>query len=332
MINITQEQIMRNWGIDNSDSPLVSIKCMTYNHEKYISRTLDGFLIQETTFPFEILIHDDASTDKTTAILHEYEKKFPKIIKVIYEEINQYQFGAHHKKINEAIKGKYLAVCEGDDYWLNRKKLQKQVKYLENNPNYAACHTIALERYEKARIKLPILIGRKKQNYKQIFVYGNGIVTLTAIYRVDLYKEYLNAINENERKKWLMGDLPLWLYFAKEYKLKHLNIISGVYRVLQESASHSNDEKKIQAFRLSSYEIRKYFAKKYNDFDLLEQYEIIERLTDYWAEMDRKQFLLEYKKLKSAPWIFQKKFFIMRFYVLYLIVKTIKKGFLGNKI
>ena len=129
MINITQEQIMRNWGVDNSDKPLVSIKCMTYNHEKYISRTLDGFLIQKTTFPFEILVHDDASTDKTTYILHEYEKKFPKIIKVIYEEINQYQFGMHHKKINEAIKGKYLAVCEGDDYWINKNKLQVQVIY-----------------------------------------------------------------------------------------------------------------------------------------------------------------------------------------------------------
>lgn len=90
MINITQEQIMQNWGTDNAENPLVSVRCITYNHEPYIAQALDGFLMQKTNFPFEVIVHDDASTDKTAEIIREYEKKFPKIIKPIYESENQY--------------------------------------------------------------------------------------------------------------------------------------------------------------------------------------------------------------------------------------------------
>ena len=87
MIEITQEQIMQNW---NDEIPLVSISCIAYNHEPYIAQSLDGFLMQKTSFPFEVLIHDDASTDRTADIIREYEKKFPKIIKPIYQKENQY--------------------------------------------------------------------------------------------------------------------------------------------------------------------------------------------------------------------------------------------------
>ena len=80
MIEITQEQIMQNW---NGEIPLVSISCITYNHEPYIVQALNGFLMQKTSFPFEVLVHDDASTDRTADIIREYEKKFPKIIKPI---------------------------------------------------------------------------------------------------------------------------------------------------------------------------------------------------------------------------------------------------------
>ena len=124
MIDISQEEIMKNWGVDNSDAPLLSIKCMTFNHEKYIAQCIEGFLTQKTNFSFEILIHDDCSTDKTESIVREYETRFPKIIKGIYEEENQWQkgCGAHHKKIDAAIKGKYIAICEGDDYWTDENK------------------------------------------------------------------------------------------------------------------------------------------------------------------------------------------------------------------
>lgn len=150
MINRIQEDIMQNWGTSNSDQPLVSIKCMTYNHEKYIAQALEGFLMQETNFPFEILVHDDASNDKTADVIRAYEEKFPKIIKPIYETENQWSKGnrAHHKQIDAMIKGKYIAVCEGDDFWTDPNKLQMQVDFLESHPDYSMCFHGAAIKYD----------------------------------------------------------------------------------------------------------------------------------------------------------------------------------------
>lgn len=119
----------------------VSICCLAYNQENYIRRCLDGFLMQKTNFKFEVLIHDDASTDKTADIIREYEQKYPDIIKPIYQKENQY---SQHKKINwtyqyPRVKGKYIAWCEGDDCWTDEYKLQKQFDALENNPDCSFC-------------------------------------------------------------------------------------------------------------------------------------------------------------------------------------------------
>jgi glycosyltransferase involved in cell wall biosynthesis len=120
--------------------PLVSISCITYNHAPFIKQALDSFLIQKTTFPFEIIIHDDASTDGTKEIIEEYTEKYPKIIFPYFQTENQYSKGVRgmSAKYNfPRCKGKYIAMCEGDDYWTNYTKLQQQVEYLENNETCA---------------------------------------------------------------------------------------------------------------------------------------------------------------------------------------------------
>ena len=144
---------MKKWKIKNSDNPLVSIRCIAYNQEEYISKTLDGFLMQKTTFPFEIVIHDDASTDKTADIIREYQKQFPQIIKPIYENENQYskKDGIIFRIMDEACKGKYIASCEGDDYWTDKHKLQLQVSFLEKHNDYVMCHTTAKKQIDKKR-------------------------------------------------------------------------------------------------------------------------------------------------------------------------------------
>jgi glycosyltransferase involved in cell wall biosynthesis len=115
--------------------PLVSIRCVTYNHVHFIRDAIEGFLMQETTFPVEILIHDDASTDGTADIVREYEAKYPQLIRPIYQTENQYSQGNKASQIMRALqRGKYIAVCEGDDYWADPKKLQIQVSYLEAHP------------------------------------------------------------------------------------------------------------------------------------------------------------------------------------------------------
>ncbi len=124
-----------------NNRPLLSISCATYNHENFIKDCLDGFVMQKTNFNFEVLIHDDASTDNTANIIREYEQKYPDIIKPIYQTENQYSKG---KPISATFnwpraQSKYIALCEGDDYWTDPNKLQKQVDFLEANPDYMMC-------------------------------------------------------------------------------------------------------------------------------------------------------------------------------------------------
>jgi glycosyltransferase involved in cell wall biosynthesis len=123
--------------------PLVSIRCLVYNHEPYLRQCLDGFVMQKTTFPFEAIVHDDASTDGSAAIIREYAEKFPDIIKPIYETENQYS--KHDGSLNRImdaamhLNSKYIAYCEGDDYWIDPNKLQLQVDFLESHPDYSMC-------------------------------------------------------------------------------------------------------------------------------------------------------------------------------------------------
>jgi len=134
--------------MNQTKNPLVSICCITYNHEKYISDAIESFLMQETDFPFEIIIHDDASTDATADIVREYEKKYPDVIKPIYQTENQYSKGKLVTLFTyEAARGKYIALCEGDDYWIDPLKLQKQITEMEKHPEcYISFHP-AIQRW-----------------------------------------------------------------------------------------------------------------------------------------------------------------------------------------
>ena len=124
----------------NSQLPILAIRCLTYNHGPYIRQCLDGFVMQKTDFRFIAIVHDDASSDETSDIIREYAEKYPDIIKPIYEQENQYskRDGSLRRIINEAIPAyvKYIAMCEGDDYWTDPLKLQKQVDFLESNPEF----------------------------------------------------------------------------------------------------------------------------------------------------------------------------------------------------
>lgn len=123
--------------------PLVTIRCVVYNHEPYLRQCLDGFVMQRTNFLFEAIVHDDASTDGSAAIIREYAEKYPDIIKPIYETENQYSKGTLGDIMLAAghPKAKYIAYCEGDDYWTDPNKLQLQVDFLESHPDYyMTCH------------------------------------------------------------------------------------------------------------------------------------------------------------------------------------------------
>jgi len=123
------------------DTPLVSICTITYNHAPFIRQCMDGVLMQKTSFPIEHLIHDDASPDGTANIVREYEARYPDVIKAIYQTENQFSKGTPmlSKYLFPKVRGKYIALCDGDDYWTDPLKLQKQVDFLESHPDYALC-------------------------------------------------------------------------------------------------------------------------------------------------------------------------------------------------
>ena len=252
----------------DNNKPLVSINCITFNHEKYIKEALDSFLMQKTNFEYEILIHDDASTDNTADIIRKYEKKYPDIIKPIYQQENQYSKNGNISKNFQypRAKGNYIAICEGDDYWTDPNKLQKQVDFLESNPDYGFVHCNFDKLYNKTgRIrKSANKINTKKfatqdQIFIGILLNTYSIGTLTVMARKDLLIESFDSIDLSTH---LMGDLPTWLEISQKTKFHYIQDSVGVYRKV--SGSASNTESTYHQFIDSGLRIRLEFAKRYS--------------------------------------------------------------------
>ena len=127
--------------MENNDEIMVSVSCLAYNHEKYIKRCLDGFVMQKTSFKFEVIVHDDASTDGTADIIREYADKYPDIIKPILQTENKYSKKIPITKtfVYPMMRGKYVAFCEGDDFWIDENKLQLQYEAMESHPECNFC-------------------------------------------------------------------------------------------------------------------------------------------------------------------------------------------------
>lgn len=246
--------------------PLVSISTLAYNHEPYIRDCLEGFLMQKTTFPVQVLINDDASKDKTADIIKEYEKKYPRIIEPIYQIENQYSKGVAISAtfLYPKAKGKYIAKCEGDDYWIDPLKLQKQVDFLEKNPEYGMCHT-DYDLHEGFRLHN---FKEKKDGiyFPSILIEGIQIATLTVVFRKQTYDSLPKYF---EGKNFKMGDSPLWIEISSVSKIKYINDITAKYRILENSTSNSNDVEREILFHKSGIEITKFYMDIYNiDIDI----------------------------------------------------------------
>lgn len=188
-----EQEIISKWQQDRL-KPVISIGCIAYNHEPYIEDALRGFLIQETDFPFEIIIHDDASTDKTTEIIRSYATEYPNIIKPIFQSVNQYRQCNFKPGLTtlQACNGDYIALCEGDDYWIDPMKLQKQFEFLEQNNDYSFCfHKVNI--YQQNTQRMLRYITNPKENLihtsKSILMGPMVISTLSIMFR-NIIKEW----------------------------------------------------------------------------------------------------------------------------------------------
>lgn len=262
---------------NNTTIPKVIIKCYAYNQEKYIRQTLDGFVIQKTNFSFVAIIHDDASPDNTAKIIAEYAAKYPEIIKPLYEIENQYskKDGSLFRIMENAAaqyNAQYTAYCEGDDYWIDPYKLQKQVDFLESHPNYGMCYT-KVKRFVQKSNQFTDEWGGPNESFEEL-IKENTIPTLSVLIRNDIYKAYINDI-QPQNKGWLMGDYPMWLYCAIKSKIKFIDQITGVYRILQNSASHSTDINTIFDFRMSYLRIVSYYIQNFSKINNKRIYDMI---------------------------------------------------------
>lgn len=217
------------------ETPLVSILCLAYNHEKYIRQALDGFVSQKTDFCFEVIIHDDASTDATAEIIREYERRYPQIIRPIYQKENQYRKGVNigDTYLYPKVRGKYIAECEGDDYWVDPCKLQKQIDFLEEHTDYLLVHTRCMFVNAENQEIIPdnntlLTIEQRVRNgdvFFDLLNYGNFVLTASVVYRRSALVSIYGKI---ESRFWL--DYSLFLLLAARGKFYRFPQIMTAYR------------------------------------------------------------------------------------------------------
>lgn len=258
------------------DDILVSIDCITYNHENYIADAIESFLMQKTNFKYEILIHDDASTDKTQEIIKEYYEKYPDIIKPILQRENQYSRGVNeigYTFNHSRARGKYVAVCEGDDYWTDCNKLQKQVDYMESHPQCGLCfHGAEKIKVGKGNIDLIRPYYESCISPLEDIILGGGgfMATNTILYRKSVVDNapdfYISAP---------VGDYPLQILAGSKNYAYYIDEFMSVYRFgIPGSWSRRMSEKRDKKERMINHikkiiemlrEIDEYLQGKYID-------------------------------------------------------------------
>ncbi len=268
---IAARHIDRIGSICAKIKPLVVINCCTYNQAPYLRDTLEGFVMQQTSFPFVAVVHDDASTDNTAQILKEYADRYPDIILPIFDKENQYSKpdGSLGRIMHIACRetgAKYLAFCEGDDYWTDKHKLQMQVEFLENNPEYGMCYAYANRRKGASGTLEKDIYGDERCSFYELLTGDNNIPTLTTVLRWDIRERYRREV-QPWKHRWRMGDLPMWLFAAGISKIKCFPQCVGVYRMLHNSACHFDSVEKYIRFTENANDIKLFFNKNYNGDD-----------------------------------------------------------------
>lgn len=209
----------------NNKKVLVSILCLTYNQRDFIKQAIDSFLMQETDFSYEILINDDGSTDGTKEIIQEYSKEHPNIHPVFHEE-NQYSKGERNMAIRyllPRVQGEYIALCEGDDFWTDTTKLQRQVNFLEEHKDYALVFHPVRVFYDKAEKEDSIFPEASEGFTVEELLRWNFIQTNSVMYRAR--KEYKDMVFDATP-----GDWYLHLYHAQFGKIGFINRVMSAYR------------------------------------------------------------------------------------------------------
>ena len=271
----------------------VCVRCFTFNHAPYIKDAMDGFCMQQTSFPFVCVIVDDASTDREQEVIKSYLAQnfdFDNHEIVRNEETNDYIMTyAQHKTNKNCFFAVYLlkynhysikidkfpyfsefhdnvmyhALCEGDDYWINPNKLQLQADYLDNNDSCLLCYGKGKRYIQSKQSISDEVVGKDFVSFEQLII-SNTVSTMTTMIRSNAYNEYIQEKKTWGEKRWRMGDYPIWLWCSLNGECHFFDEIFGVYRILDESASHSKEINQQISFVLDFKEIQLFFINKYS--------------------------------------------------------------------
>ena len=315
----TERQYQKEVNRLKEESIGVSVYCTAYNHEKYIRKTLEGFVHQTTNFNYEIIVHDDASTDGTADIIREYEVRYPDMIRPIYQVENQYSQGKDFIKesILPLMRGKYVAVCEGDDYWFEESKLQQQYDALENNPSCFYCvHKVntILEDGAKNRLTYPSFhldTGIiKSEDFIPLCMTYN-FHTCSYFFHGDYWREYIENPPEY-RKCTKVGDKPYMLHFGQLGDVYYIDQPMSCYRIGSIAGWNSSmtTERYIEHFNDIRNMIKKYdlytdgrvadFCREYIDYC---DFQILVKQEKY-KECLKPEYRYIYKKMNVKSRIF----------------------------
>lgn len=264
--NLESEIIMNNQDVK------VSVICTAYNHERYIRQCLDGFLMQKTTFPFEVIIHDDASIDKTAEIIKEYQDKYPDIIKPVYQSENQYQRQIPIVRLFmlPLATGKYAALCEGDDYWTDPYKLQRQYECMEAHPECAMCVCKVRGVSEDTKDTLEFF---PKNELSDGVISSEEFITLVAeqypfqtssyFFKMDEYRRY-HSDEVTFYNGVPIGDVPMMLYFGQLGPVFYCNTEMSHYRMNSSSSIVRRQQLSTRAVQVSESMVN--MIDRYNQF------------------------------------------------------------------
>ncbi len=249
----------------NVDKPLVSVILLTYNQEAFVQEAIRCILNQKASFNFEIIIGDDFSTDHTRKIIDGFKEDFPDLITTYFPDKNTGLLSNYSNCIN-LCKGKYLAVCAGDDFWHNPLKLQKQVDFFHQHPDFGVVHSDADYLYSSSGKTIKAYRKSTKTVIESGFIFeklllDNYIIALTACVQLDLVRKFID-FEEYQKLGFFMEDYPMWLELSSHTKIGYMDESLVTYRIHKKSIRNTENTTKLLGFLESTYKVKNHFITK----------------------------------------------------------------------
>lgn len=288
---------------ENNSKPFVSIYCLVYNHEEYLKDCLNGILMQNVDFSYEIVAHDDASTDKSVEILQEYRRKYPDKFKLILQKENQYSKGVHvlNDFVFPYLEGKYVAVCEGDDFWTDKDKLRKQVDFLEKNQEYSACVHNCIKWHLREHTKTVMYSCEKDYDisFEQVAQGGSSCYQMASLVH---RKEYLDKLPQFFTMVTSYSDYTLAMYLALEGKIRFMNETMSVYRFFSSGSLAERSMDELNEIKCKKQEATLNMLKEVDRYSDYRYHDTLVKLTDDY-EYSVAELRNDYKVLNSKKYI-----------------------------